>query len=126
MKANTVGRMAGTNYNRVAARALRRARDESGLSQGEFALALSRALRQTGRARLKQSTLSGWELGTRKVPAGALVAAAAVAGITVGRALDEQPDVNELATRVARVLEGKRVQGRRTKLSEEVRQIVKR
>lgn len=97
--------MAGTDFNRVASRAIRRARDESGLSQAEFAAAISDAMGLKARTRqVKQSTLSGWELGSRQVPAGALLAAVAVAGIPVERALGHDA-TSDLARRLALVEE---------------------
>lgn len=98
-----LGRMAGTDYNRIASRGFRRARDETRMNQGDFAVAISDAMGLRGRRRLKQSTLSGWELGNRQVPAGALLAAAAVAGISLALAVGEESD---LAERVAALERG--------------------
>ncbi|HEY6115092.1 MAG TPA: helix-turn-helix transcriptional regulator [Candidatus Dormibacteraeota bacterium] len=93
--------MAGSDYNQIAARGFRRARDEARLNQAEFAAAVSDAMGLKGRRRLRQSTLSGWELGTRQVPAGALIAAATVAGISVSTALGEGS--SDLAERLAKL-----------------------
>jgi len=97
-----LGRMAATDYNKVASRAFRRARDESRMNQGDFATALSDVMGLKGKRRLKQSTLSGWELGNRQVPAGALIAAATVAGISLSAALGDVAGA-DLADRVAAI-----------------------
>jgi transcriptional regulator with XRE-family HTH domain len=99
-----LSRMAKTDYNRVASRAIRRARDESGMNQAEFSAALSDLMGLKGKGRWKQSTLSGWELGNRSVPASTLIAAAELAGISIEAALGHQGS-GDLALRVADLAE---------------------
>jgi len=103
-----VGRVAATDYNGMASRGIRRARDEMRLSQGDFARKLSDQMGLGSKARFKQSTISGWELGRRQVPAGALIAAADAAAITIAAALGRSgdgADTSDIAARVADLAE---------------------
>jgi transcriptional regulator with XRE-family HTH domain len=109
------------------------------MNQGAFCVALSNLMALKGKSRLKQSTLSGWELGNRQVPAGALVAAADLAGMSVDAIIGRAPRAQsaELAEHMAQLAEfiatkapttakGKADERRVREIAEGIRTILKR
>lgn len=97
-----MGRMAATNYNAAAGRAIRRARVELDVAQGEFATLIGEVMK----TQVRQSTLSGWEKGVRQVPAAALIAASELARLPTDVLLGRTASFDVLRDRLDR-LEGR-------------------
>jgi DNA-binding transcriptional regulator YiaG len=92
-------------HGRAAGWAIREARQSLGLSQGDFAELLS-ATDEVGS--VKQTTLNGWELGSRQPPIEAVIAAARLAGISIVEALNG-PSQTTLRRRLDQTIKARRL-----------------